>query len=85
MSCVPVPESDTDCGLPPALSVMVTDAVSALAREGVNVTAIVQFAPAATELPQVSAISAKSLALAPAIARPVMLKAALPVLLNVIV
>jgi hypothetical protein len=50
---VPVPKRLTACGLPLALSVMLTDAVSVLAREGVKVTLIVQFPPAATELPQV--------------------------------
>jgi hypothetical protein len=46
---------------------------------------IMQLPGAATELPQVSAISAKSLALVPAIATLVILKTALPVLLRVIV
>jgi len=80
-----VPERLTLCGLPLALSVMVTDAVSVLAREGVKVMLIMQLPGAATELPQVSAISAKSLALVPAIATLVILKTALPVLLRVIV
>ena len=50
---VPVPERLTDCGLPLALSVMVTEAVRLPLAVGVKVTLIVQLAPAATELPQV--------------------------------
>jgi len=50
---VPVPDRLTVCGLPVALSAMLTEAVSALAREGLKVTLIVQVPPAATELPQV--------------------------------
>ena len=50
---VPVPERLTDCGLPLALSVMLTEAVSLPVADGVKVTVIVQLAPAASELPQV--------------------------------
>ena len=50
---VPVPERLTVCELPLALSVMLTDAVRLPLAEGVNVTLIVQWAPAATELPHV--------------------------------
>jgi len=50
---VPVPERLTACGLPLALSVMLTEAARLPLAEGVNVTLIVQFPPAATELPQV--------------------------------
>jgi hypothetical protein len=50
---MPVPVRVTDCGLPLALSVMLTEAVSAPMTEGVKVTLIVQLAPAATELPHV--------------------------------
>jgi hypothetical protein len=50
---VPVPDRLTACGLPLALSAMLTEAVSALAREGLKVTLITQLTPAATELPQV--------------------------------
>ena len=49
----PVPESPTVCGLPLALSVMLTEAARLPLAEGVNITLIVQFPPAATELPQV--------------------------------
>ena len=50
----PVPLSVKECGLPPALSVMVTAAVRAPVAVGWNVTLIVQLPLfAATELPQV--------------------------------
>ena len=81
-SCVPVPERLTVCGLPPALSEVLREAVSFPAMEGVNVTAIVQLAPAASELPHV-VFSAKSPALVPVMVRLVMLKLALPGLLRV--
>jgi hypothetical protein len=79
---VPVPVRATVCGLPLALSVMLTAAVRLPVAEGVKVTLIVQLAPAATELPQVL-VWAKSLALAPVTARLVMFSVALPVLLTV--
>ena len=62
-----------------ALSVMVTEAVRVPLAMGVKVTLIVQFAPAPTELPQVL-VWAKSPALAPVMARLVIVKVALPVL-----
>ena len=49
---VPVPERATPCGLPVALSVIVTDAFLAPRAAGVNVTLIVQLAPAAKLVPQ---------------------------------
>ena len=52
-AAVPVPERLTVCGLPLALSVMLTEAVRLPLAEGVNVTRIVQLALAATELPHV--------------------------------
>jgi hypothetical protein len=76
-AAVPVPDRLTACGLPLALSATLMDAVSALAREGLKVTLIVQFPPAATELPQVL-VWAKSLAFVPAIPTLVMLNVALP-------
>ena len=79
---VPVPERLTVCGLPLALSVMLTEAVRLPLAAGVKVTLIVQLLPPATELPHVL-LCAKSLALVPVRARLVMLKAALPVLLRV--
>jgi hypothetical protein len=47
-----VPVSETLCGLPLALSVTVSDALTAPGDEGVNVTLIVQLAPAARPVPQ---------------------------------
>ena len=81
---VPLPERLTVCGLPLALSVMLSEAVRLPLAEGVNVTLIVQLVPAATLAPQLL-VCAKSLALVPASARLVMLKVALPVLLRVTV
>ena len=76
---IPVPESFTDCGLPLALSEMLSEAPRVPAADGVNVIAIVQLPPAATEEPQVL-FSVKSAGSAPMKAMVVMLKAALPVL-----
>ena len=50
---VPVPVKLTVCGLPAALSAMLTVAVRFPGAVGVNVTLIVQLALAATEVPQV--------------------------------
>jgi hypothetical protein len=50
---VPVPASETVCGLPVALSVTVTEPVRDPVAVGVNFTEMVQFAATATELPQV--------------------------------
>jgi hypothetical protein len=50
---VPVPVRFTACGLPAALSVMLTAAVRLPEAAGVNFTLIVQLPPAATELPHV--------------------------------
>jgi hypothetical protein len=52
LKSVPVPERATVCGLPAALSVIVTIADRAPVAVGVKVTAIVQVAPAATLVPQ---------------------------------
>ena len=48
----PVPVRLMRCGLPDALSVIVTVPVRVPVVVGLNVTLIVQFPPAATELPQ---------------------------------
>ena len=79
---VPLPDKLTACGLPLAVSLMLTEAVSLPPAVGVNVTLIVQLAPAASELPQVL-VWAKALALAPVIATLVMLNVALPSLVRV--
>lgn len=50
---VPAPDNATFWGLPAALSVTLTAAVRVPFAVGLNVTLIVQFAPAASELPQV--------------------------------
>ena len=80
----PVPARATDCGLPVALSVKVSVALKDPLAAGVKVTLILQLAPAATLDPQLF-VSAKSLGFVPAIEIAVILKAALPELLNVTV
>src|SRR5258706_15082825 len=52
-TAVPVPVRLAVCGLPAALSVTVIVPVRVPAAVGVKVTLMVQFAPAATEVPQV--------------------------------
>ena len=64
---------------------MLSLAVRCPAPEGVKDTAIVQVPPAATAVLQLSAISAKSPALAPPIVIPAMLSAVLALLVKVIV
>jgi hypothetical protein len=76
-----VPDRLTVCGLPLALSAMLSEAASVPTTEGVNITAIVQLAPAASGLPHVLD-SSKSLALVPVNVKLAILKAALPVLLK---
>src|SRR2546425_8105931 len=53
---MPVPASDTDCGLPGASSVMVTVAVRAPAAVGVKLRLIRQLAPATTDAPSVEEV-----------------------------
>jgi hypothetical protein len=79
---VPVPVKVTDCGLPVALSAILIEAERLPLADGVNVTLIVQLPFAATELPQVL-VCAKSPALVPVIAMPVMARLAFPVLARV--
>ena len=81
---VPVPARLTVCGLLGALSKMLIDAVRVPAAVGVNVTLIVQLAPAPTELPQV-VVSGKSLGLAPVTTKLVMPKSVLPLFVKVTV
>ena len=66
-----------DCGEPVALSATEIAAVRPPVDPGVNVTVIVQFAPAASELPQLFACP-KLLALVPVTEMPVMVRAAVP-------
>lgn len=76
----PVPVSGIVCGLPAALSVIVTAPVRVPVAVGLNATLIVQPAPAATELPQVPPLAnAKS----PLTARLEIVSEALPELVSV--
>src|SRR5436305_136269 len=79
-AAVPAPESVTLCGLPAALSVIVTAPVRVPVAVGVNVRLMAQFAPAASDVPQV-VVCAKS----PMAAMPVMVRAVLPVFESVTV
>jgi hypothetical protein len=79
-SCVPVPESATVCGLPPALSETLSDADRLPLAEGVNAITIVQLPKTATEVPQVL-FSAKSAGSAPMNVKLEMLKT-VPVLFD---
>src|SRR5205807_1358610 len=83
---MPVPASDTDCGLPGASSVMVTVAVRALAAVGVNVRLRRQLAPATTVAPFVQVVPAamaKSPGFKPARTMLEMLRVAVPLLVRV--
>ena len=79
---VPVPVRLTVCGLPLALSTMLTEAVRLPVAAGVNVTLIVQLPFAATELPHVL-VTAKSPGSVPAVPIVVIVKAWFPVLVRV--
>jgi hypothetical protein len=78
----PVPLRPTVCGLPGALSVTATTAVSFPSIEGVKVTVIAQLAPGRRDVPQVL-VSVKSVLFAPVMLRALILKLALPVLVSV--
>jgi hypothetical protein len=78
----PVPDSAMLCGEPLALSVMVTAAVSAPVAAGVKWPWMVQFAPAATLVPQLFANTNEE-ASAPVTAMLVMVKGPVPVLVSV--
>jgi hypothetical protein len=80
---VAVPLKLTDCGLPGALSAMLTEAVSAPVAVGLKVTLMVQLALAATLLPQVFAEIRKSPGFAPERVTLVMLRAKTPMLVSV--
>ena len=79
---VPLPLKATVCGLPLALSVMVTPALRVPVAVGVKVTLIVQEALAASVLGQLL-VWAKSPALVPVSAMLLMVRSALPLLVNV--
>lgn len=81
---VPVPVSVTVCGLPEALSLIVTEAVRLPGAMGANATLMVQLPPAATEAPQVF-VAGKSPGFAPVTPKLDMVSVALPLLVRVIV
>src|SRR5579862_578911 len=83
-SCVPVPVSDTDCGLPPALSVMASEALRDPAATGSNEKVNVHEPPAGTDEPQVL-FSAKSVGSDPLSAMLEMFSGPLPILFRVMV
>jgi hypothetical protein len=79
LKSVPTPRSAIDCGLAPALSVIVMPPAFLPVTAGENVTSIVQFAPGATvEFTQVS-VSPKL----PLAVTPVIFKSAFPPLVTV--
>ena len=79
----PVPVKVIIGGLTPELPLMTREAVKLPELVGVNVMVIVQLPPAATELPHVLAVTAKSAALLPVIPMLVMVNVALPALVRV--
>ena len=79
---LPVPVKLTVCGLPAALSAMLTEAVRLPMAAGVNVTLMVQFPPADTEEPHVL-VTAKSPGSAPVVPILLIVKLPLPVLVRV--
>ena len=83
-AAVPTPLRETACGLPLALSVILTVAVRWPVVVGVKVTLIVQFAPALTLVPQVL-VSAKSPGFVPVMLMLVIVSVPLPVFVRVTV
>ena len=83
----PVPLSVTDCGLSPALSLMLTLALRAPVTLGVKVTLIVQLLPAGNVLGLMGQVlvCAKSPALVPATLIVVIVRSAVPLLVSVTV
>src|ERR1035438_2343065 len=78
---MPVPLKAIVWGLPLALSVMETDALRAPVAVGAKITLIMQSAPNATLLPQLF-VWEKSSEFAPVRPTPVMLRAAVPLLVS---
>lgn len=76
---IPVPDNETLCGLPLALSVMLTLAVRLPVAVGLKMTLMEQFAPAATLAPQVL-VCEKSPLFVPVMAMLEMVSVAVPVL-----
>lgn len=81
---VPVPLSGTSCGELASLSAMLRFADSAACVEGVNVTPIVQFPPAATDAPHVF-VWLKSPAFVPVVDMLVIVSVAVPLFVSVTV
>jgi hypothetical protein len=79
---LPVPLNPSECGLPEALSVMLTLAEREPDAPGVNVTETEQEAPAASEAGQLD-VSSKSAAFVPVTDMPVITSGALPVFVSV--
>jgi hypothetical protein len=84
LPAIPVPLRDTDCGLPAALSEMLSTAVRVPDAVGLNVTLMLQLAPAAKEVPHVS-VWAKSPGSVPLMAIPMMVRLLMPTLVKVTV
>ena len=82
---VPVPESEAVCGLPEALSVIVTEAVRLPVTDGVNVTLIEQFAFTASVAPLAGhvLVCAKSPLFVPVMAMLEIVSVAVPELVSV--
>jgi hypothetical protein len=80
---IPVPDSGAACGLPAALSVMLTLARRAPVDNGVNVTLMLQLLPAPTDDPHVF-VCAKSPEFVPVIVMLEIVNVVPPVLVNVI-
>ena len=81
---VPVPESGTVCGLPTPLSVIVSVAFRPRVAVGVNVTLIVQLAPAASVDGDMGQLLDCAKSPLPVIVRFVIVKFALPMLVSVV-
>jgi hypothetical protein len=82
VEAIPVPERATVCGLPGALSVILTEAVRLPVTKGLKVTLAVQSAPGASELLH-PLLRRKSAASGPVTLTLAIVKVALPVLVSV--
>ena len=82
MEVVPVPESETDCGLLAALSTTVREPERLPVADGLKVMLMAQLLPAASKVPQLLDC-VKSAALEPETEMPLIPRAALPELLRV--
>lgn len=84
LPATPVPLRETLWGLPPPLSLMFRVAVRVPNAVGLNVTLMLQLAPATNEVPQVW-VCAKFPAFVPVIPMPMMLKVVVPTFVKVTV